>query len=210
VSSFGQVWLLFAMRLSRILLPVMLAACEPDADEGAAIDRVTPSTASADSASREIPLWVFGEGSDRTDALPADLDSLRSWGDYADGVSPVAYAVDLNDDDRPEWLVRAAPTLCGKAGCPLKLITRKADGTLVDLLDGLAQAIYVTNRRVNGWPVIWVYTGTLHGGLFRMELSGEGYEMTDTLRLWIDNVEWTYEQVQRDTLRQLLEGAEHR
>jgi hypothetical protein len=152
----------------------------------------------------EQPIWKFGEETTRSDPLPTDLDSMRQWGEYADGVRPVAYSVDLNSDDTLEWFVRANQSLCGRAGCPTVLMTRTANGSYADLLDGLVRQVYVTNTRSGGWPVLWLLVGGRDGGVFRMEFRSNRYELSGTLSQTKDAEEWSPAD---DSLMALLNAA---
>jgi hypothetical protein len=189
------------------LAVALLAACaSPDRRAGD-----TARAAAAAAVADERPEWGFGEGSTRTDSLPKELNNLWEWGGYAEDQPPVAYAVDLNGDGREEWLVRAFDSECAQhGGCPMRLMTRGPDGHFVDLLDRLARVVYVTNHRVNGWPVLWTVVGGTDGGLFRLELRGNAYSVTSTLRRNRDTEEWTKEQMERDSLWHAISIAELR
>lgn len=167
---------------------------------------VTPDTAP------EAPLWAFGEGTTRTDPLPAELDSLKEWGEYATdpGVRPVAYAFDLNGDGAPDWLVRSAKGLCGRAGCPTKLFTRARNGGYRDILDGMANDVYVTNRKVGGWPVLWIFNGGAEGGLSRLEYRDTVYVAAGNFFRNRERTEWTSEQYDRDTIWKKMEATPYR
>jgi hypothetical protein len=49
--------------------------------------------ASRDDAVVERPIWAFGEDTQRRDALPLELDSLREWQGIQSGRRPQKYAV---------------------------------------------------------------------------------------------------------------------
>jgi hypothetical protein len=156
---------------------------------------------------RERPVWAFGAASLRRDPLPPALDSLEAWGDYYEGARPVAYAVDLNNDGENEFLVRTDSAQCGPyGGCPTKLITRR-NGHYVDVLDTLADLVYVTNKHVREWPVLWVYIRGIDGGLFRAVFDGTTYKFAETLRSTRDTWESESEgEVKPDSLFELLQG----
>lgn len=165
----------------------------------------------ATAATAELPEWGFGEGSTRTDSLPRELNNLWAWGGYPEDQPPVAYAIDLNGDGRDEFLVRSHDAECGQyGGCPMRLMTREPDGQFIDVLDRLAKVVYVTNHRVNGWPVLWTVVGGTDGGLFRLELRGNAYSVTKTLRRNRDTEEWSPEQMERDSLWHAVSAAELR
>lgn len=193
------------MRRVALLLLCTLAACSRT-DRPLSSRESPPTVAARDTADVERPLWQFGESTTRTDSLPADADSLREWGEYNEGEAPVAYAVDLNADGRPEWLVRSAKSLCGQfGGCPVKLLTRDSSGRLVDVLDGLAREVMVTNRTVNGWPVLWIYLGGIDGGVFRMTWREGQYEMAGTLLARRDMTEWSAKDYEANSVWRRIE-----
>jgi hypothetical protein len=158
---------------------------------------------------RERPEWAFGVESVRRDPLPPELDTLKAWGDYYDGAAPVAYAVDLNEDGEQEYLVRADSAQCGPyGGCPTKLIFR-SNGGYVDVLDALAEYVYVTNHRVNRWPVLWVSVRGIDGGLFRFVFDGKSYQAAETLRntRQLRERDPDGEMVGRDSLSDMLDNV---
>jgi hypothetical protein len=157
---------------------LVAAACR--ADERPLPIRESQRANETTGVSAEKPLWKFGEESTRIDVLPAELDTMATWGDYPESTRPVAYGIDLNGDGSKEWFVRANRRVCGYAGCPTALLTRSADGRFIDVLDGLVREVYVTNRRAGGWPVLWVLVGGRDGGLHRVEFKSE-YSLSRTL-----------------------------
>ncbi len=185
------------------LAVTVAAACR--SDDHAPSDRSPYEVRNPTDVSAEKPVWQFGEETTRADALPAELDSMRAWGDYAEGTRPVAYGVDLTGDGGKEWFVRADRSVCGRAGCPTALMTRAPDGRFVDVLEGLVRAVYVTNRRAGGWPVLWARVGGRDGGVFRMEFRNGRYELSRMLSRTKDAAEeWT---AADDSLMALLSAA---
>lgn len=67
-----------------ICLVGLLAACTPEHRPAVTKSAGVVAAASVDTSGVERPLWQFGESSRRTDSLPAELDSLHDWGDYAE------------------------------------------------------------------------------------------------------------------------------
>jgi hypothetical protein len=193
-----------------ILLLGLLAGCK-SGDRAAAAKSESAAAAPAvaiDTSGIERPLWQFGESSVRTDTLPPELDSLRDWGGYSDAERPVAYAIDVNRDGRSDWLVRSSTGLCGPfGGCPTRLLTRDATGKWTAPLDQLARDVMVTNKVVNGWPVLWIYLGGIDGGVFRMVLRDGAYQMSATLLARRDMSEWTAEQYAADTIWQRIQSV---
>jgi hypothetical protein len=166
------------------------------------------AAATTDTGGIERPLWKFGESSLRTDTLPAELDSLRDWGEYADAERPVAYAIDLNRDGNTDWFVRSSRRLCGPfGGCAIRLLTRDATGKWTAPLDDLARDVMVTNKVVNGWPVLWTYLGGIDGGVFRMTFQDGAYRQSATLLARRKMPEWTAEQYAADTIWQRIQSV---
>ena len=163
-----------------LALVLTVAACRSDDRAPASRDIQAGTDSSA--AATERPLWKFGEESTRTDVLPPPLDSMQTWGDYDTGERPVAYGVDLNGDGNMEWLVRGHRRVCGRAGCPVAVMTRAPGGEFIDVLQQtLARDVYVTSTRTGGWPVLWVLVGGRDGGVFRMVRINNRYELSRTL-----------------------------
>ena len=180
-------------------------------DTGETPDKLAWAPENTAVAEREVPVFAFGEGSTITDTLPPELDSLAAWGDYLSGARPVAHAFDADGDGVPEYLVRANTSQCGQfGGCPTRFFTRTRDGAFIDVLGGLHKVVYVTNARMNGWPVLWVSIGGRDGGVFRMTYGGAGYIMADTLRLNRDVTEWSFEEIERDSLVRVMRAAPYR
>ena len=167
-----------ASRITAIVCVVLWTACTTENAKPAHRDTSPKVVASSDTT--EKPLWVFGQLSVRTDTLPAELDSLVSWGEYDDGARPVAVTVDLNGDGTREWLVRGNQSLCGRMGCPTVILTRSG-GRFVDVFDALALEVYATDRRSAGWPNLWIRTGGRDGGVIAMKFKGGKYELDRTL-----------------------------
>src|SRR5438034_6766778 len=187
------------MARSAIVLLGLLAGCT-SSDRSAAAKPEGVAAVAADTSGSERPLWQFGESSLRTDTLPAELDSLRDWGEYSDAERPVAYAIDLNRDGKMDWLVRSSKRLCGPfGGCAIRLLTRDATGEWTAVLDDLARDVMVTNKVVNGWPVLWIYLGGIDGGVFRMAFRDGKYRLLATLLARRNMSEWTAEQYAADT-----------
>ncbi|HET9426046.1 MAG TPA: hypothetical protein VFO55_11795 [Gemmatimonadaceae bacterium] len=193
-----------------LLFVCALSGCARS-DKGSETRDTTIAVAVSDTDGVERPQWKFGESSVRADTLPAELDSLRDWGDYDHAAQPVAYAIDLNQDGRMDWLVRAAARLCGPAGgCPARILTRDATGRFITVFDGLARDLMVTDRMVNGWPVLWTYLGGIDGGVFRMEFRRGRYETTATLLSRRDMNGWTDEQYAVNPIWQRIQSVPSR
>lgn len=192
-----------------IFLIGLLAACTSEHRPVATkANGVVAAAAAVDTSGVERPLWQFGESSLRTDSLPAELDSLRAWGDYADAERPVAYAIDLNGDGKLDWLVRSSRGLCGQfGGCPIRLLTRDAAGRWTAPFDGLAREVMITNKVANGWPVLWIYLGGIDGGVFRMVFREGEYHPSATLLARRKMSEWTAEQYAADTIWQRIQSV---
>jgi hypothetical protein len=196
------------MPRSAILLLGLLAGCTSGDRAGAAKPDRVAAAAAADTSGTERPLWQFGESSLRTDTLPAELDSLRDWGEYSDAEGPVAYAIDLNRDGKIDWLVRSSTRLCGPfGGCAIRLLTRDAAGKWTAPLDDLAREVMVTNKVVNGWPILWIYLGGIDGGVFRMAFRDGKYQLSATLLARRNMSEWTAEQYAADTIWQRIQSV---
>lgn len=157
----------------------------------------------------EAPLWAFGLRSTITDSLPRELDSLVEWGDYEKGERPVVHAFDANRDGRVEFLVRSHSRMCGNGGCPIALLSRKGDGTFADVLGGLHNWVFVTDRYENGWVVLWVEDGGRHGGVFRLtyDSRSDGYAIADTLTHAFDTPDSTTVGRRTDSLLRVMNAA---
>lgn len=95
--------------------------------------------------------------------LPNTLRALLAELGYPDGAVPMGRRVDLNSDGRPEYVVRAAPSLCGATGnCPFLLVDG-ASGRPIGEMFG--STFVVRDRRTDGAAVVesWAPTGADRG-----------------------------------------------
>jgi hypothetical protein len=83
-------------------------------------------------------------------AVREQLEDLE----YDDTATMKGLSVDLNGDGAVDYLVLAAPTLCGNGGCPFAIVDG-ASGRLLGEIEGAA--LYVLAERAHGFPVIEAY-----------------------------------------------------
>ena len=99
--------------------------------------------------------------------------------EYEDADSVKGVAVDLNGDGVKDYLIQAAPTLCGNGGCPYGIF----DGaTGKELGQVFGSPLYVRAEKTHGFPVIETYSHLSAGsGTFtRYAFDGTAYAVSST------------------------------
>jgi hypothetical protein len=83
-----------------------------------------------------------------------DVDQALTELDYQDEL-PVAFAIDLNDDRAPEYLVTTPNgRLCGTGGCPYILLAGKSMKPMGEFFGHLA----ILDARVNGYRILRTFS----------------------------------------------------
>ena len=124
------------------------------------------------------PPWALS----MDDAVPIHVPAaIRSTLDleYEDTDSIRGVLVDLNHDGVTDYLIQAAPSLCGNGGCPYAIIDGVTGRTLGEVA---GNPIYVLPTQGNGFPALASYShqsansGTYTTYTFR----DTAYVVTDT------------------------------
>ena len=113
------------------------------ASPGLALGQAPPSPPWALSMDDAVPIRVPAAIRNNLDLEYEDTDSIR-------GV-----LVDLNHDGVTDYLIQAAPSLCGNGGCPYALIDGVTGRSLGEVF---GNPIYVLPAQGNGLPTLASYS----------------------------------------------------
>lgn len=141
-----------------------------------------------DSVAVATPLPKFFVGIQNNEIIESELIKVDLAAlNYPKDIPYIGAKVDLNGDGVLDFFVCSHETVCGSGGCQFEIIDGKT-GAGVGSMFG--NSIYVFERKINGWPIINVYShGSATSGAFTcLVFDGKLYAETSSVYLYSESV----------------------